>query len=220
MVSSRETKRDWERSPRSVGAVAGSLTAVLGYLLCTVFLLLTTNEPIGTTFPFTWLTGGNAVSPPIAVVWTLLDAHWVYPSVVVGNGRIYIDTLENLANRGEALPILLRAIPPVLLVGAGASTATYLRRNTPKEYGLYGGAVIAVGYTPFLLIPGLLARVPVAPDATGKAEVGNTVFEASELVGVSASPGILFTIFVSVYYPTVFGAVGAWLSTVPQRLTR
>lgn len=217
MGNSPGSKPDWVWSPRPLGAVSGSITAVLAYLLSTIFLVLTTSKPLGTTRPFVTLTGGNVVFAPKAIVWTVLDAHWAYPTVAVGSSSISRDTLAILLNHGELLPLLLRAIPPILLVVAGAVTATVLRRKTSEEYGLYGGAVIAVGYTPFLLVPGLLARVPVAPNASGRVDIGGIVFEASELSGVYTHPNLLLTIFVAVYYPLVFGAVGAWLSGLPRR---
>lgn len=220
MGSFRESKQEGDWSPRALGAVSGSIAAVLLYLLSAIFLVLTTNKPLGTTRPFTTLSGGVAVFAPKAIVWTLLDAHWAYPSVVVGTSRIYRDTLEILANRGDGFAVLLRTIPPLLLVVAGAVTATLLRRKTSNDYGLYGGAVIAIGYTPLILVPGLLARVPVAPNASGRVDIGGTVFDASELSGVYAHPNFLLTIFVALYYPTVFGAIGAWLSTLPRRFIR
>lgn len=220
MGSSRRRKPEWDWSPRTLGAVSGSITAMLAYLSSTILLVLTTNRPLGNTRPFVTLTGGNAVFAPKAIVWTLLDAHWAYPTVVVGSGSISRDTLATLLNQKEVLPFLLRAIPPLLLVISGGITATVLRRKTSKECGLYGGAVIAVGYTPLLLVPSLLARVPVAPNASGRVDIAGIVFDASELSGVYAHPNLLLTIFVALYYPMVFGAVGAWLSGLPRRFAR
>lgn len=221
MNSFRVGKWKWDWSPRVVGAVAGGVTVVFAYLLATVFLILTTNQPLGTSPPFTTLTGKDGVFAPIAVIWTLLDAHWIHPSVVIhGTGviRVRRDILGILGNRGKSFGVLLRTGPPFLLIVAGAFTATLLRWKTSKEYGLYAGAVIAVGYAPLVVIPGLLARVPVAPNATGDVQLGNTIFAASKLTGVTAHPDIFAILVVAIFYPTVFGAVGAWISTVPGRL--
>jgi hypothetical protein len=73
------------------------------------------------------------------------------------------------------------------------------------------GTAITLGYTPLVVAVAWASRVPVAPDASGRLVVGNTVTMAADIAGVAAGLPLSPTVVVTLVYPVVFGLLGGIL---------
>lgn len=138
---------------------------------------------------------GSPPAPTVVGGWLFYNAQFISTSVptadaINGMGRLTNQSLL-LATDGSLL--LLYLVPFVLLLAAG-----YLTVRTGPTYGVrgetYGGASVALGYLPPLIIGAFLltADVPNAPSV--------------------ASPDGLQTIYIGLVYTLLVGAIGGKLA--------
>ncbi|WP_152040457.1 hypothetical protein [Salinigranum salinum] len=199
------------RRTRRLGVAVGSVSVAVGVALGGLFLGLVAEGPLGSLRPFTALTT-HRVSPATAMTWTYLDAMWVHPTVTWDNVTVVRSVLDVLDGDTDRF-VVLRLVPPTLLVAAGALTAWLAgRRAGPRSVTPLVGATIALGYTPLVVAVAWLTRVPVAPAASGRVVVGNTITTAADVAGVAAGPPLFPTVVVALVYPVVFGLLGGVLS--------
>lgn len=181
---------------------AGSIAFVLGYLftvavagsrLRAVMAVTVSGEfveqaTLGRIF-------GSPPAPTVVGGWLFYNAQFIPISVPTADA---INGMGRLANRSLLLAIdgsllLLYLVPFVSLLAAG-----YLTVRTGPTYGVrgetYGGASVALGYLPALVIGAFLltADVPNAPTV--------------------ASPDGLQTIFIGLLYTLLVGAIGGKLA--------
>ncbi len=138
---------------------------------------------------------GSPPDPTVVGGWLFYNAHFIPTSVPTADA---INGMSRLTNRSLLLAIdgsllLLYLVPFILVLAAG-----YLTVRTGPTYGVrgetYGGASVALGYLPPLIIGAFLLRadVPNAPTV--------------------ASPDGLQTIFIGLIYTLLVGAIGGKLA--------
>lgn len=138
---------------------------------------------------------GSPPAPSVVGGWLFYNAHFIPTSLPTADA---VNGMGRLTNRSLLLAIdgsllLLYLVPFVLLLAAG-----YLTVRTGPTHGVrgetYGGASIALGYLPPLIIGAFLltADVPNAPTV--------------------ASPDGLQTIFIGLVYTLLVGAIGGTLA--------
>lgn len=159
--------------------MAGGLSFLVGYLL-TWILAGTRISRLFVSGPF-----GGGVADWKATLWVFFDSHFVgtqTPSVTWPGGATFggdlVDTVSVLGVE------YLYAVPPLVLLVAGATVAWTLGVETPFD-GLTAGITIAIGYV-VLSVLGML----VAQEA-----------------GVGPSP-LRAVVVAGVVYPVGFGAIG------------
>ena len=206
------------RWQRRLGVVVGAVSVAVSVVLGGLFLALVTEGPLGSLRPFTELTT-HPVSPVTAMTWTYLDAVWVHPTVTWDNVTVVRSVLDVLDGDADQFGVV-RLVPPVLLVVAGALTTWLVsRRSGPRSVTPLTGATIAFGYTPLVVAVAYASRVPVAPAASGRVVVGNTITTAADVAGVTAGPPLFPTAVVALVYPVGFGLIGGALAHLLVRLT-
>jgi hypothetical protein len=140
---------------------------------------------------------GSPPSPTVVGGWLFYNAQFIPTSIPTSDA---INGLGRLTNRSLLLAIdgsllLLYLVPLVLVLAAG-----YLTVRTGPTYGVrgetYGGASVALGYLPPLIIGAFLLRadVPTAPPV--------------------ASPDGLQTIFIGLVYTLLVGAIGGKMAEI------
>lgn len=142
---------------------------------------------IFTTPPSPWVVGG----------WLFYNAQFIWTSVPTAdaiNGFPYLTNRSLLlAVDGALLGLFL--VPLVVLAAAG-----YLTARTGPVYGVhgetYGGATVALGYVPLLIIGAIVLTASV-PGARS-----------------SASPPGIPTVFIGLVYAPVAGAIGGKISSM------
>ena len=133
--------------------------------------------------------------------WLWYNAHLVpasLPTTDVFAGRAAL-TNVNLLNALGGVTLLLYLVPPVLLVAAGYA---FVRSGgITIAMAPSGGASVAAGYTPAMVLGAFFVTAPV-PD-----------------VPVAASPAGIPSLAAALAYPLVFGALGGVLAKRHVRTT-
>ncbi|MFC7079707.1 hypothetical protein [Halorussus caseinilyticus] len=163
------------------GAVAGVGAWLLGYLLAYVWKARAVSEALEGVGFVSRLLGGEAIPAWKGVTWLFLNAHFVatrFPTVTGGTRTTNVVT-------GEGGSTLLLALPPLLLLVAGA-VAAYGRPG-----GLAAGAALALGYLPLSAMAAFVTTHAI----------GDT------WAAISADP-VTAILLAGVVYPAAFGAVG------------
>lgn len=138
---------------------------------------------------------GSTPSQPIIGGWLFYNAHFIPTSLPTADA---VNGIGGLTNRSLLLAVdgtslVLFFVPFILLLSAGFVTVR--TGPTPGVRGdLYGGASVAVGYLPLLIVGAFLL--------TASARNTPTV----------ASPDGLQTIFIGLVYPLLVGALGGKLA--------
>lgn len=169
----------------SVGVAKGSVQAVMKISVSGRYVELATLGEIFGAPPSSWIVGG----------WLFYNAQFIPTSLPTADALNGMGGLTNksliLATDGLLLGLFLVPVLPVFIAG-------YLTVLTGPTYGVrgesYGGASIALGYYPLLVIGAFVFTVDV-PDAASV-----------------ASPAGLATIFIGLVYPPVIGAIGGTIA--------
>jgi hypothetical protein len=171
-------------------AGAGAAAYLLGYLL-------------------TWLLAGSRVTEGFAdapdwavAAWYHLSAQFV-PVVAEGSVGPFggSDTL-NLVAEGEAT--FLYAVPPLVLLAAGAAVAAFTAAEDAAD-GALAGALVVAGYLPLAALFALISRVAETGTVLGT-EVSTSV--APQLPAAILLAGLL--------YPVVAGGLGGLLGAAVE----
>jgi hypothetical protein len=173
------------RVPLGVGAAAGALAWLLGYLLTYVATSGRIREFQGSFLGGVADLFGLEVPTWKIVGWVFYNAHFVDTAAGSGTGS---------AVGGDGFTALLYALPPVVLLAAGLAVGRAAGSGDAATDALAGASVL-IGYLPLSILGVLLFETTIA---------GTTV--APALV-----PGVLLA---GVLYPAVFGAVGAGLAAL------
>lgn len=138
---------------------------------------------------------GSTPSQPIIGGWLFYNAHFIPTSLPTADA---VNGIGGLTNRSLLLAVdgtslVLFFVPFILLLSAGFVTVR--SGPTPGVRGdVYGGASVAIGYLPLLIVGAFLltANAPTAPTV--------------------ASPDGLQTIFIGLVYTLLVGALGGKLA--------
>lgn len=181
---------------RSAGL--GFVAAVLGYLPAYVLATVDRAAYLGVTLPAE--SGDPApmrtvLEPATATLagWLWYNAHFVptsLPTADVGAGLRTL-TNVNLIHAVGGVGLLLHLVPPLLLAGAGY--AMVRSGSVGAAMALSGGASVAVGYIPLVIVGGFVFTHPVES-------------------GVVASPAGIPAVVAAIAYPLVFGGAGGVLA--------
>lgn len=172
------------------GVAAGVGAYLLGYFVVYLVTASTIRNSVAagvleflTGEPGTWKLVG----------WVLYSAHFVdvlVPGLLGGSNAV------SLIDAAEAIPGWLRAVPVVLLVGAGVALALGDRTSTVGA-GARAGAAVVLGYLPLAAVGAFVFTIRVG-EATARPDL-------VPAVGVAG-----------VVYPLVFGALGGALAAVTR----
>ena len=138
---------------------------------------------------------GELFQPATATLagWLWYNAHLVpasLPTADVRAGRAAL-TNVNLMNAVGGVALLLYLVPPLLLAAAGYA---FVRSNgIGLSMAASGGASVAVGYTPVMVLGAFLVTAPANAH-------------------VVASPAGIPSVFAALVYPVLFGAIGGKLA--------
>lgn len=174
----------------TVGGIGGFAAFVAGYLVTYLYRGRQVREALGGINALAEFLGANPVPPWKIVGWLYFNAHLVDVRVQVGPiGPRFV----NMIQASESEPILLYAIPPVVLLVAGIllvyrSEPTDLRDGMGLVASIAAGYLVAAGGSVFLF---------------GVGESGPDVVPAILLAGV--------------IYPVVFAGLGAGLVFLSRR---
>ncbi len=187
---SQRTATDSLGKTLGVGAAAGALSYVVGYLVTYLWQASSVQERLESYNAIVEFLGGDPIPAWQAVGWLFYNAHGVaftYPALGEGQAS------RNLIADGSAA-MLLYLVPAVVLVLAGFVLARYANADDAST-GAKRGAAVAAGYVVL-------------------AVVGLFVFEytaGGSAIHPEYVPGVLLA---GVVYPAVFGAVGGVLGSV------
>jgi hypothetical protein len=171
--------------PLAVGAAAGAVAEVVGYVL--VYLLTSGSireSPLRQAFE---ALGGDLPTWK-AVGWVLFNAHFVRTRFDLPIGGTTTSTAIGGDNGFSAI---LYVVPPLLLVAAGLAVGQYRDIDEPVE-ALLGTVGIVAGYLVLVLL-------------------NLFVFGAGSDAGPILATGVLLA---GLVYPAVFGTVGGLVATV------
>ncbi|ELZ41928.1 transporter permease [Halorubrum californiense DSM 19288] len=169
-----------------VGAAAGAISYVLGYLVVYVTQSGRVEEGLSGINFFADLFGGDTISVWRGVGWVFYNAHFVdveVPSLIDAAQSV------NFISQSDGGFTYLSVVPPLLLIVAGVAIARAAGATTPVD-GAQSGALAVAGYLPLAVIGAFLFRYAVGDGAS----VAPTLVTAVLLAGL--------------VYPAVFGAVG------------
>ncbi|QLG27657.1 hypothetical protein HUG10_08890 [Halorarum halophilum] len=184
--------------PLRRSAALGLAAALLGYLPAFALATLRRSAMLAVELP------GDLRDPApmrevlepgtaTAAGWLWYNAHLVptsVPTTDVLAGRATL-TNVNFLNAVGGVAFLLYLVPPVLLVAAGYA---FVRSDgIGLSMAVSGGASVAVGYTPLLVLGAFLITAPAAEH-------------------VAAGPAGIPSLFAALVYPVVFGALGGVLA--------
>lgn len=174
------------RVPLGIGATAGALAWILGYLLTYAVTAGRIEAFQGSFLGRVAELFGLEVPTWTVVGWVFYNAHFVTTGAGGGTGSA-------IGGDGGFTP-LLYVVPPVLLFAAGLAVGR-ASGAVDAANSAVDGATVALGYLPLSVLGLFLFEATVAGTA----------------VGPSLAPGILLA---GVLYPAVFGAVGAGVAAL------
>ncbi|WP_353634271.1 transporter [Halobacterium sp. NMX12-1] len=172
-----------------VGAVAGVVTYVLGYLVTYLWQSSNVQEQLEGFNVIAEFLGGDPIPAWKAVGWLFYNAHGVGFTVPSLGGQ----TTRNLVAGGEA-SMLLYLVPAVAVVLGGFVLARYANAADASA-GAQAGAMVVAGYA-VLAVVGLFVFEYAA---------GGSAIHPEYALGV---------LLAGVVYPVVLGAVGGVLGAV------
>jgi RimJ/RimL family protein N-acetyltransferase len=174
------------RIPVGVGAAAGAVAWLLGYLLTYVVTSGRIREFRGSFLGQVADLLGLEVPTWKVVGWVFYNAHFVDTAAGGGTGS---------AIGGDGgFTALLYVVPPLVLLAAGLAAGRAAGNGDPASSAV-GGASVLIGYLPLSVLGVFLFETSVAGTA----------------VGPRLGAGILLA---GVLYPAVFGAVGAGIAVL------
>ncbi|MCG1003756.1 MULTISPECIES: hypothetical protein [Halobacterium] len=173
-----------------VGAAAGAVAYVLGYLVTYLWQGSTVGEQLEGYNAIVELFGGDPIPTWKAVGWLFYNAHGVSFTVpTFGSGQ----ATQNLISNGDA-SMLLYLVPAVAVVLAGFVVARYANASDAAA-GAQAGASVLAGYVVL-------------------AAVGLFVFEYAAGGSAIHPEYALGVLLAGLVYPAVLGAVGGVLGAV------
>ncbi|MFB6281301.1 MAG: transporter [Haloferacaceae archaeon] len=169
-----------DRRTAAVAAATGAVAHLLGYLVTYLARADRVAERLRGLNVVAGLIGAAPVPTWKAVGWLFYNAHLVGTEVPALAGT---RTVNFVAEAGTGSVPLLYLLPPVVLLGAGA-TAAVLSGAAAVRPGAAAGALVALGYLPAALAGALLVahRVGpgrVAPDPVAAVAVAGLVYPAA-----------------------------------------
>lgn len=174
------------RVPLGIGAAAGALAWILGYLLTYAVIAGRIEAFQGSFLGRIAELFGLEVPTWTVVGWVFYNAHFVNTAAGGGTGSA-------IGGDGGFTP-LLYVVPPLLLFAAGLAVGRASGAVDAANSAL-DGATVVVGYLPLSVVGVFLFEATVAGTA----------------VGPSLAPGVLLA---GVLYPAVFGAAGAGVAAL------
>lgn len=173
------------------GAAGGAAAYVVAYVLTFVLVRGEARETFGSTVP-TWKVAG----------WYLYNAHFVDLRSSGSVGGIGDSQAVNLiAESSGTAPTLVYALPPLVLLVAGAAAARRADVAGLADTAARGAAT-ALGYGALALVGAIAVEHAVSGSVLGV-----------ELSATVSLPIVPVLVVVALLYPLVFGTAGAVLST-------
>jgi len=186
---SRNADRPLETRTVLSGAAAGLFAYLFGYLVTYVWQSGAVEERLRGFNLLAQVVGGDPIPTWKAIAWLFYNAHFVTTRLpALGGSR----SVNFVAESDAAGLTLLYAVPPLLLLVAGALTALFTAVSTPRNSALAGAATM-----PGYLVPAVVVA-NLSSYAVGDAAVAPTLVTATLLAGV--------------VYPLVFGTLGGVLA--------
>lgn len=184
--------------PLRRSAALGLAAALLGPLPAFALATLQRTAFLAVELPGDWREPapmGEVFQPATTTVagWLWYNAHLVPASLPTADaqaGRTAL-TNVNLLDAVGGVALLLYLVPPILLAAAGYA---FVRSGgIGLSMAASGGASVAVGYTPAMVVGAFLVTAPAN-------------------ARVVASPAGIPSVFAALVYPVLFGAIGGKLA--------
>ncbi|WP_198662118.1 hypothetical protein [Halorussus litoreus] len=193
-----ENERAGARSVLGRGALAGICAWLAGYLVVYVARADAVSEALRGVGFVSEVLGGDAIPAWKGVAWLFANAHFV--DARLSAPMLGTETFNAVTGEGSGL---LLALPPVVLLAAGALAAWARRSGSAPRSGAAGGrdsglrsavtagAAVALGYLPLSVATGFLTEHAIGGS-------GPTI----------ALDPVTAVLLAGLVYPVVFGALG------------